>query len=100
MSDTELLHKLKPEPVRRLEDVYRGWPAAYMDCGSEGALELSNLVSFYVLILHLKNPRLRPFAFWAELDFSYYRCERVRANVICGLASSSALVAFTACCRT
>src|SRR6476620_12164338 len=45
-------------------------------------LELSNLVSLYVLILHLKNPRLRPFAIGTELDFSHYRCEGVRANVI------------------
>ena len=33
-------------------------------------LELSNVVSFYVLILHLENPRLRPFALCAELDVS------------------------------
>ena len=36
----------------------------------------------YVLILDLKNPRLRPFAFGAELDVSDDRREHLLAKII------------------
>src|SRR6476646_4112229 len=45
-------------------------------------LELSNLVSLYVLILHLENARVRPFTFCAEPHLSHYCPERVCADVI------------------
>ena len=48
---------------------------------SRHILELSNVVSFYVLILNLENSRVRPFTFCAEPYLSHDCRERVCADV-------------------
>src|SRR6185437_8408258 len=53
--------------------------------------ELLDAVAADVLELHLEHPRLRPFAFLAELDVAIHRLEGVRADVVGDLLLIEAL---------